>query len=955
MIQGPAGSEASAPRDAALSAEAGERPAPGAAPAAPAASRVLRWGYPLLGVVLMAVYAPTLARGATFSDGPEILTAITTLGVAHPTGYPIFIVVAHYFAVLFAVPLPQCVKVEVFNALCAVGAALLTARAAREVALLAQARAGRGDPRDADVAGIVAGAFLGVSPLLWQEVRIPEVYPFHMLLVTWAGYAWVRFEVTRDVRHVVHAALPMGMGLAHHVTMVYMLPAGFLYLLVRRPSFFVEWLVWPVAAVVRRFRPGFMAARKLDAAWAFPVACLVGALPMLSYYYLIWANAHTTGVPWNDVNSWSRLYDHATGRQYRGFLGGGDLAAWWSRIKKLPAVFDKQFLPPGTALFAAGLIVTLRRAPRLAVLLLAVLILNVGHGIYYSVGDYASYYLPALFPCAVIIGAGYSSVARVARTRASASRPWLCLAAAGAMLGAAAIAVPLYARFTKRFPAAVAAHGAAYVWVPLAVLAIASIAGAVWVRRRAAPRREIPPSALPTLLVVGLAATLAPVAAARGFEIGGQVLIGESYGAELASSIPRGSVLMTQGDGFIFTMWYEHHVLGRGLDFATLDVGTLKGAWYQRYVRSHYPLSCDPLSPKLVGDPAAYDARCATFAQRMALGDKEPWVSMGLRGGRAARAGLSSGLVPAGDRAGGLEPVGLQAEVARGGDPRCREKEWSAQHRSECRCWNYEARKASLSEDCVESAEEGGIVPREPVEMMVQRIIEDHIDERPIYERNALTFWIGDTKLNPRGWNGPAYQRVSADYALINRGRFNQVLHFDDIKDLDPCARESLRRITPRPLGVPRGGPSDGVRRHYVPNRWPTLLAATYLTNSPKGTDDDASRDFEAGDTLHMRLHWFERYQYDAGAEGRRGAPIRHGLRVCTFDPSGRRVALETVTTGAADSVAVLATTASSAPGEYTVQACSVGEVGEGPVPADAACQRILLEYRFTLRSRGRD
>jgi hypothetical protein len=334
----------------------------------------------------------------------------------------------------------------------------------------------------------------------------------------------------------------------------------------------------------------------------------------------------------------------------------------------------------------------------------------------------------------------------------------------------------------------------------------------------------------------------------------------------------------------------------------------------------------------------------------MALGDKEPWVSMGLRGGRAVRAALKGNLVQAGEPP--PEPV---VNVVRGGDARCSDKVWSSQHRNDCRCWNYAARKPALGEDCVESAEEGGIVPREAVEIMVQRIIEDHIDERPVYERNAMTFWVGDTKLNARGWNGPAYQRLSADYALINRGRFNQVLHFDDIKDLDPCAQESLQRISPRALRAPRGGAQDGIRRLYRPSSFPTLVSATYLTRVPLGSDDDASREFEAGDPVHMRLHWFERHQYDAAATDRRGAPIRHGLRICTFDPAGRRAAMVTVISGATERLPIFETTAASAPGDYTVQACSVGEVGEGPVPADGPCQRILLEYGFTLRAAGHD
>ena len=102
----------------------------------------------------------------------------------------------------------------------------------------------------------------------------------------------MRFETTGNQAYVLAAALPMGIGLAHHVTMVYMLPAAFLYLLARRPRFFI--------------------------AWAFPAACLIGFVPLLSYGYLVWADGHSAGVPWGDCNGWHNLYNHFTGRQYQG-------------------------------------------------------------------------------------------------------------------------------------------------------------------------------------------------------------------------------------------------------------------------------------------------------------------------------------------------------------------------------------------------------------------------------------------------------------------------------------------------------------------------------------------------------------------------------------------------------------------------------------------------------------
>jgi hypothetical protein len=443
----------------------------------------------------------------------------------------------------------------------------------------------------------------------------------------------------------------------------------------------------------------------------------------------------------------------------------------------------------------------------------------------------------------------------------------------------------------------------------------------------------------------GLAAALVPVSIARAAHIGGQVEIGGSYGAEVVATVPRGAVLLTQGDGFLFNMWYQHHVLDQGLDFATLDVGTLHAAWYHRYLRGRYPSSCDPLAPALLADPDAYRARCGTFALRMARGDRASWVSFG----RVRPKGKLPRPEPA-----PRPPAAPGAEVTppppprvvRGADPRCEDRAFRASNAELCRCLAQANGKAAPDETCVLSADEGGIVPRAPVEIHFERIIRRHIDERPVFERNAVTFWVGEAKTNPRRWSGPAYQRPSAEYTLLNRGRVNQVVYTADLAGFDPCAGPALRRA---PLRAPQGPRPEPPIQPYRPNDFPTLLTATYLADSPAGTDDDARRAFSPGDAIHLHPHWFEQFRHDPAAPSGRGAPIRHGLRVCVFDPAGARVSTATAITGRAGAVPILSTAEGSAPGEYTVQACSVGEVGEGPVPEGAPCQRLILEYTFTL------
>ena len=45
----------------------------------------------------------------------------------------------------------------------------------------------------------------------------------------------------------------------------------------------------------------------------------------------------------------------------------------------------------------------------------------------------------------------------------------------------------------------------------------------------------------------------------------------------------------------------------------------------------------------------------------------------------------------------------------------------------------------------------------------LSKLVDEHIDERPLFERNLFTHWNGNPRDNVRGWNGPDYQRISGD------------------------------------------------------------------------------------------------------------------------------------------------------------------------------------------------
>ena len=913
-------------------------------------SWLVKWGYPLLGVLLVGLYARTLAPGPTFSDGPEIVTGIVTLGVIHPTGYPLFTLVAHAFVKLLPLAVQPCVKVSLFNGLCGGGAAIFTAHVARMFAMQIQGPK-EGEKRSrlgADIGGLFAGLMLGTSPLVWDQIRIPEVYPFHLLLAAWALYGVMRFEVTRKPGWLLMSGLAIGLGLAHHVTMVYMLPAAIVYVAVRQPSLLYAPFVWPVAKVGRLFKKDFLARARIAHAWLFPSVLVVGALPVVFYLYLWWANNHSVGLTWGGVKDWDGLYFHMMGKQYTKFMVWKDIGTYLIRIGRLPDIFDRQFLTVGTVLLFPGLVAGFRRAWRPALLLLLVMLGFIGHGVYYSVGDYQTYFLPAVMALAVFLGAGLDAVLRFAEERPPARRAVFDLGVVAAVLGLTALTILAYSITPRRLPAPIERHAIGGWVIPFAVAAAVFGVGASWVKRKLQRKEPLPARlqitgrAIPVFLLVSAFFPSGPALAARVSEIDDRQTIGESYGREVMENAPRGSMVLVQGDGYLFTLWYQTHVMNRGTDAAILDVGSLGAQWYKKYLISHYPAPCDPLAPEFALNPAAYEAKCDTWRKRMDLNATLGWITVGdrrTRGVTAAERTKGTGILKEwlARRDGRMPAVPLA-------DVRCDDNEFRKGHSRECRCWFDPKKEPVYTEDCVVSGDQDGLVPRERVEIWLQHLVDEHIDERPLFERNLFTHWNGNVKDNFRGWNGPDYQRISGDYALVNRGRVNQILYASEVQNKDACSE--TRWIQPIQRPPPKGGPKDG--RPYRPNEWPVLVTASYISRAPLDGDDFSSREYATGDEIRLHIDWYEKNRYDFFAKDHIGTPIKHGIKICVFDGAGKRAgAVKTTISGRRDPLN-FKLPADATPGDYHIAACTVGEVGDNPKLAEeGTCKRLILEYPF--------
>ena len=297
----------------------------------------------LSAAVPFAVYLLSLPPTITFEDSGQIITAAATLGISHPSGYPLE---SHLGQLFTLVPLGRIAwRVNLASAAAATACCFLLYLLLRQLFLELDARA-----RVAAAASAAAAAVaFGLSRTFWSQAVVTEAYAVNALGLAAVLYAAFNFARTRDPRWGYLAAFAGGLTLgAHTSSTIISIPVAI-------------YLIW-------RFRkvPGLWAA---FAAFAF---ALLGAA---IYLYLPLRAAQGPAIDWGDPRTLARAYAHVTRRIY----GGPEpvrLLFLPHQLLELGKFLWWEFTPPGVVAVAAGVFVALKRRPAPWVFLFFLLLLT---------------------------------------------------------------------------------------------------------------------------------------------------------------------------------------------------------------------------------------------------------------------------------------------------------------------------------------------------------------------------------------------------------------------------------------------------------------------------------------------------------------------------------------------------------------------------------------------------
>lgn len=237
-----------------------------------------------IGVVGL-VYVLTAARTVQGGDSGELATVGATGDVAHPPGYPLFVLWLRALGWLPAASIAH--RASLATVLTGVAALMLVHRACRAWGA-------------SMTMATLATSIFAVSPIAWRLSTEPEVFMLNvalaMVIVTLAAPVDRPFRFVRsEEQRVLLLALAAGLGLSNHHSIVLLAPLG----------------VTAAIAAIRR------SAHPPRAALGALFALVVGLSP---YLYLVYAARHpTSSCTWGDTSTFKGLLHHFLRADYGTF------------------------------------------------------------------------------------------------------------------------------------------------------------------------------------------------------------------------------------------------------------------------------------------------------------------------------------------------------------------------------------------------------------------------------------------------------------------------------------------------------------------------------------------------------------------------------------------------------------------------------------------------------------
>ena len=316
-------------------------------------------------IILGGVYLATLLPGVGYSgDTSKFQFLGKILGIPHPTGYPLYLVLNNLFVNLFPFG-SVAYKANLLSAVFAVAACGVLFKLLEYLGLK-------------PLLALITALTLGLTRILWSQAIVAEVYTLHLLLMVSVIYALIRWHGGETHSFYVATGL-YALAFGNHLTSITLLPALVYMVLVTNYRVFVQprKVLWVVGVIV---------------------------LGALQYSYLYW-RFFNPDVYYAEVFNGTNFLTYVTGGDFKNVM----FTSTWRQLlsERLPFVLNLlSGALPLLGLATIGLATGFKRHKHVTVTVLIYFLTHTYYAMNYNIPDIAVYFIPSLLALAILSGIG---------------------------------------------------------------------------------------------------------------------------------------------------------------------------------------------------------------------------------------------------------------------------------------------------------------------------------------------------------------------------------------------------------------------------------------------------------------------------------------------------------------------------------------------------------------------
>lgn len=341
------------------------------------------------GVVLLSllVYILTLAPGVMYTDSGELAGACYFFGVAHPTGYPLFVILGHLWTMI-AKPLGVIYSMNLFAAFCT---ALSSGMVYGILHTLLDFISAQSDNQKKQKASntntslitwcsISGGISYSFAHTVWEQATSIEVYSLHLLMMSSTILFFLRGIISNSQKTLIISALLLGLSFTNHLTTILLIPPIILLFFWRTGESFASKNITSRERLIQ-----------------FGILLLVIISCSSVYGVMIWRSSSDAWFNWGAVHrGWEQFSYHVLGKQYQIWMFSDEPGAVKKQFSLFVSLLPKNLGYIGFMLFPlAGLPALWRTSKQIFWFVVVGIFFCVGYSVNYNIHDIDSYFLLA--------------------------------------------------------------------------------------------------------------------------------------------------------------------------------------------------------------------------------------------------------------------------------------------------------------------------------------------------------------------------------------------------------------------------------------------------------------------------------------------------------------------------------------------------------------------------------